>query len=89
MCRWNNDFSWHSPARYWVPIIFILTRRRTFPAFGQQYAYTGNATAKQILVNTANSLCKRFNAIVGCTESWGALNPPDHKFEVCVFVRVW
>ena len=56
----------------------------TVPAFGQQYAYTGNATARAILINTANSLCKRFSAIVGCTESWGALNPPDHKFEVII-----
>lgn len=54
------------------------------PPFLQQYDLTGNASAAEILVQGASSLAKRFNPIVGCFESWGAINPPNHQFEVIV-----
>ncbi len=56
----------------------------TVPAFGQQLALTGNASAAAILAGTAASLAYRFDAVVGAFESWGPLHPADHRFEVIV-----
>jgi len=54
----------------------------TVPAFGQQLSLTNNKTAAAILARTAGSLAYRFSPIVGAFESWGPLNPTNHRFEV-------
>ena len=36
----------------------------------------------RIVLQTAESLCTRFSAAVGCIESWGAFPPPNGQFEV-------
>jgi hypothetical protein len=53
-----------------------------FTPFGAQYRLTGNATALAIVLQAAESLCTRFSARVGCTESWGVYPPTNDVFEV-------
>ena len=53
-----------------------------YTPFGQQYSLTGNTTALSIVLQTAESLCTRFSAAVGCIESWGVFPPPNDRFEV-------
>jgi unsaturated chondroitin disaccharide hydrolase len=54
------------------------------PLFLQQYQQTGNTSARDILINGAHSLAQRFSKVVGCFESWGPINPPNHQFEVII-----
>lgn len=52
-------------------------------SFGNAYRLTGNEKYKEILVESAKSLCTRFNEKVGCIESWNyrkAWNGKDEWF---------
>ena len=39
-------------------------------SFGNAYRLTGNEAYKDVLVESARSLCTRFNEKIGCIESW-------------------
>ena len=52
-------------------------------SFGNAYRLTGNEIYKDILVESARSLCTRFNEKIGCIESWNyrkAWNGKDEWF---------
>ena len=52
-------------------------------SFGNAYRLTGNEVYKDVLVESARSLCKRFNEKTGCIESWNyrkAWNEKDEWF---------
>ena len=55
-----------------------------FTSIGQEYLLTGNETARQITLRTAQSLATRYSPIVGCVESWGAFPPNIDRFEVII-----
>ncbi|XP_054163821.1 unsaturated glucuronyl hydrolase-like [Oppia nitens] len=39
-------------------------------SYGKGYEFTKNSSYPQVIVNAANSLAKRFNYNIGCTQSW-------------------
>jgi rhamnogalacturonyl hydrolase YesR len=39
-------------------------------SYGNGYRINNDATSKEVLINTANSLMTRYNPTVGCTRSW-------------------
>ena len=52
-------------------------------SFGNAYRLTGNEAYKDVLVESARSLCTRFNEKIGCIESWNyrkAWNGKDEWF---------
>ncbi len=41
-------------------------------SYGQAYRLTGNPAYKTILIQSAKSLCTRYNPVTGCIKSWNA-----------------
>lgn len=43
-------------------------------SYGLAYKITGEEQYKQVIIDAANSLCTRFNPIVGCIQSWDVID---------------
>ena len=52
-------------------------------SWGNWYKLTGREDNVPVIIQTANSLSKRFNETIGCTRSWGGVND-NSKFLVIV-----
>lgn len=95
-CLWyvyENDQteSWKQAAIKWTEALEPLKKLTShhdigflmYCSFGNAYRLTGNEKYKEILIESANSLCTRFNEKTGCIESWNyrkAWNGKDEWF---------
>ncbi len=52
-------------------------------SFGHAYRLTNDSYYRQVVVEAANSLARRFNPAVGCTRSWGKIDN-DKTFTVII-----
>ncbi len=79
----TKDGSLLTPARRWTEALEPL---QTFTghhdigfmmycSYGNAYRISRNATYKKILIQSARSLCTRFNATAGCIKSWNRFRP--------------
>lgn len=82
-CLWyvyehNHNENWKESAIKWTEALEPLKKLTNhhdigflmYCSFGNAYRLTGNETYKDILVESARSLCTRFNQKTGCIESW-------------------
>lgn len=82
-CLWyvyenNKKEEWKQAALKWTEALEPLKKLTNhhdigflmYCSFGNAYRLTGNETYKNILVESARSLCTRFNEKTGCIESW-------------------
>ena len=82
-CLWyvyehNHNENWKEYAINWTEALEPLKKLTNhhdigflmYCSFGNAYRLTGNETYKDILVESARSLCTRFNQKTGCIESW-------------------
>lgn len=95
-CLWyiyenNRDESWKQSALKWTEALEPLKKLTNhhdigflmYCSFGNAYRLTGNEAYKDVLVESARSLCTRFNEKTGCIESWNyrkAWNGKDEWF---------
>lgn len=95
-CLWymyehNGDNTWKEAAVKWTEALEPLKTQTNhhdigflmYCSFGNGYRLTGNERYKEILIESARSLCTRFNEKVGCIESWNyrkAWNGEDEWF---------
>ena len=77
-CLWYVYENWKESAIKWTEALEPLKKLTNhhdigflmYCSFGNAYRLTGNETYKDILVESARSLCTRFNQKTGCIESW-------------------
>lgn len=95
-CLWyiyenNNKEEWKQAALKWTEALEPLKKLTNhhdigflmYCSFGNAYRLTGNEAYKDVLVESARSLCTRFNEKTGCIESWNyrkAWNGKDEWF---------
>lgn len=95
-CLWyvyenSKDEKWKQEAIRWTEALEPLKKLTNhhdigflmYCSFGNAYRLTGNEKYKEILIESANSLCTRFNEKTGCIESWNyrkAWNGKDEWF---------
>lgn len=95
-CLWylyenNQQEEWKQHAIQWTEALEPLKKMTNhhdigflmYCSFGNGYRLTGNEKYKQILVESAESLCTRFNETTQCIESWNyrkAWNGKDEWF---------
>lgn len=95
-CLWyiyenNGEEKWKQAALKWTEVLEPLKKLTNhhdigflmYCSFGNAYRLTGNEAYKDILVESARSLCTRFNEKTGCIESWNyrkAWNGKDEWF---------
>lgn len=95
-CLWyvydyDRKDSWKEAAIKWTEALEPLKKLTNhhdigflmYCSFGNAYRLTGNEKYKEILVESARSLCTRFNEKTGCIESWNyrkAWNGKDEWF---------
>lgn len=95
-CLWyvyehNGKEEWKQAALKWTEALEPLKKLTNhhdigflmYCSFGNAYRLTGNETYKDVLVESARSLCTRFNEKTGCIESWNyrkAWNGKDEWF---------
>lgn len=95
-CLWylyenNPTETWKQQAIRWTEALEPLKKLTShhdigflmYCSFGNGYRLTGNEKYKEILIESANSLCTRFNEKTGCIESWNyrkAWNGKDEWF---------
>lgn len=95
-CLWyiyenNRKDEWKQRALQWTEALEPLKKLTShhdigflmYCSFGNAYRLTGNEKYKEILIESANSLCTRFNEKTGCIESWNyrkAWNGKDEWF---------
>ena len=95
-CLWyiyenDRDESWKQSALKWTEALEPLKKLTNhhdigflmYCSFGNAYRLTGNEAYKDVLVESARSLCTRFNEKTGCIESWNyrkAWNGKDEWF---------
>ena len=82
-CLWyiyeyTGKENWKKAAVKWTETLEPLKKLTThhdigflmYCSFGNAYRLTGDERYKDILVESARSLCTRFNEKTGCIESW-------------------
>lgn len=95
-CLWyiyenNRQETWKQHAIQWTEALEPLKKMTNhhdigflmYCSFGNGYRLTGNEKYKEILIESANSLCTRFNEKTKCIESWNyrkAWNGKDEWF---------
>lgn len=95
-CLWymyenNKTDKWKKAAITWTEALEPLKKLTNhhdigflmYCSFGNAYRLIGDERYKQILIESANSLCTRFNEKTGCIESWNyrkAWNGKDEWF---------
>lgn len=95
-CLWyvyefSKDDFWKENAIKWTEALEPMKKTThhhdvgflMYCSFGNGYRLTGNEKYKDILIESANSLCTRYNDTVGCIESWNyrkAWNGKDEWF---------
>ena len=95
-CLWyvyeyTQDEKWKKAAIKWTEALEPLKKMThhhdigflMYCSFGNAYRLTGNEKYRNILVESARSLCTRFNEKTGCIESWNyrkAWNGKDEWF---------
>lgn len=95
-CLWyvyefSKDDFWKENAIKWTEALEPMKKTThhhdvgflMYCSFGNAYRLTGNEKYKDILIESANSLCTRYNDAVGCIESWNyrkAWNGKDEWF---------
>lgn len=95
-CLWyvyenNPTEKWKQAAIQWTEALEPLKKLTShhdigflmYCSFGNAYRLLGDEKYKEILIESANSLCTRFNEKVGCIESWNyrkAWNEKDEWF---------
>lgn len=95
-CLWytyeyTKKDNWKDAALKWTESLEQVKKLTThhdigflmYCSFGNAYRLTGNERYKDILVESARSLCTRFNEKTGCIESWNyrkAWNGKDEWF---------
>lgn len=95
-CLWyvyefSKDDFWKENAIKWTEALEPMKKTThhhdvgflMYCSFGNGYRLTGNEKYKDILIESANSLCTRYNDTVGCLESWNyrkAWNGKDEWF---------
>lgn len=95
-CLWylydyNHKEEWKQVAIQWTeylePIKKITSHHDIgflmYCSYGNAYRLTGNEKYKEVLIESANSLCKRFDEVTGCIKSWNyrkAWNGKDEWF---------
>lgn len=95
-CLWyiyenGKDEKWKQAALKWTEALEPLKKLTNhhdigflmYCSFGNAYRLTGNDDYKDVLVESARSLCTRFNEKIGCIESWNyrkAWNGKDEWF---------
>ncbi len=91
MYEWSGDKTWADRASRWTAnlekiqfststhdVAFIM-----FCSYGNGLRLTKNDSYKPILLQTAQSLAKRCNPVVGCIRSWGDINDKN-SFKVII-----
>lgn len=95
-CLWyiyenNRKAEWKQAALKWTEALEPLKKLTNhhdigflmYCSFGNAYRLLGDEKYKEILIESANSLCTRFNEKIGCIESWNyrkAWNDEDEWF---------
>lgn len=95
-CLWyvyenNPNEKWKQAAIQWTEALEPMKKLTShhdigflmYCSFGNGYRLTGNEAYKDVLIESANSLCTRFNEKTGCIESWNyrkAWNGKDEWF---------
>lgn len=91
MYEYKGDKKWKDAAVKWTEALESLKTQTNhhdigflmYCSFGNGYRLTGNEEYKEILLESARSLCTRFNEKIGCIESWNyrkAWNGKDEWF---------
>lgn len=93
-CLWyiyenNRDERWKQAALKWTEALEPLKKLTNhhdigflmYCSFGNAYRLTGNEAYKDVLVESARSLCTRFNEKTGCIESWNSRKAWNGKDE--------
>lgn len=78
MYEYEDDKKWKDAAVKWTEALESLKTQTNhhdigflmYCSFGNGYRLTGNEAYKEILLESARSLCTRFNEKIGCIESW-------------------
>ena len=76
--EWNKEDFWKQAAIKWTEALEPMKTTKhhhdvgflMYCSFGNAYRLTGNEKYKDILIESTNSLCTRYNETVGCIESW-------------------
>lgn len=82
-CLWyiyeyTQKEDWKQAAQKWTEPLEVLKKLTNhhdigflmYCSFGNAYRLTGNEDYRKVLIESARSLCTRFNEKVGCIESW-------------------
>lgn len=91
MYEFSHENKWKEAAVKWTEALEPLKKLTNhhdigflmYCSFGNGYRLTGNESYKEILVESARSLCTRFSEVTGCIESWNyrkAWNGKDEWF---------
>jgi unsaturated chondroitin disaccharide hydrolase len=57
---------------------------KIYNSFGQGYRLTNDPGYKEIIIQGAKTLCRRFNPIVGCIRSWDGYHRQHVEFRIVV-----
>lgn len=91
MYEFNGQESWKQEAIRWTEALESLKKMTNhhdigflmYCSYGNAYRLTGDERYKEVLIESARSLCTRFNETTGCIESWNyrkAWNAVDEWF---------
>lgn len=82
-CLWymyenTRDEKWKNQAIRWTEALECLKKQTNhhdigflmYCSYGNGYRLTGNKEYKEVLIESAKSLCTRYNEKVGCIKSW-------------------
>jgi unsaturated chondroitin disaccharide hydrolase len=85
--EYTHDDKWKQAATKWTESLennqFNTSNHdlgfMMYCSYGNAYRLTGNENYKKVLIQSAKSLCSRFNPKVGCIKSWNARLALDKK----------